>query len=68
MKAAQPIMEQVEVCPHGYYCMSQIEYRSRNRIVKFMVVVKLQVMIEESKAKLWDSITYFATTTKFINR
>jgi hypothetical protein len=27
-----------------------------------LVVVKLPVMIKESKAKLWDSITYFVTT------
>jgi hypothetical protein len=31
-----------------------------------MIVVKLYVMTEESKAKLWDSITYFATTTAII--
>jgi hypothetical protein len=28
-----------------------------------LVVGKLQVMVLESKAELWDSITYFATTT-----
>jgi hypothetical protein len=31
-------------------------------------VVKLQVMVEESKAKLWDTITYFATTTLYSNK
>jgi hypothetical protein len=43
-------------------------FQPSNFIAKFgiqkPVVVKLQVMVEESKAKLWDSITYFATTTQ----
>src|SRR5262245_23782593 len=32
--------------------------------VQKRVVGKLQVTVSESKAELWDSITYFATTTQ----
>jgi hypothetical protein len=30
-------------------------------------VDKLQVMVSASKAELWDSITYFATTTGLLS-
>jgi hypothetical protein len=33
---------------------------------QYLVVGKLQVMVSESKAELWDSITYFATTTQYL--
>jgi hypothetical protein len=37
-----------------------------NQSVEIMVVGNWEVIVEESKAELWDSITYFATTTEII--
>jgi hypothetical protein len=43
----------------GWVCVGQ---SSNFTAFQNLVVGKLQVMVEESKAELWDSITYFATT------
>jgi hypothetical protein len=45
----------------GWVCVGQ---SSNFPVFQNLVVGKLQVMVEESKAELWDSITYFATTTQ----
>jgi hypothetical protein len=40
-------------------------FGSTIELADFWVVGTLQVMVSESKAKLWDSLTYFETTTDF---